>query len=255
LEDLELAELKRLAPKTETENFRGFSPDSTRSSSAYGFLQGTKDEVEAIAVNLQENKIKTTIYEGIQANEESFKSLSNQKISVLHLATHGFFFPEIKKKPELFDGLMTFGEQKFRYVPNPLLRSGLILAGGNRTWKGEKPISGMEDGILTAQEISEMNLTHTELVVLSACDTGLGDIKGGEGVFGLQRAFKLAGVKTILMSLWKVPDQETSELMQSFYRKWLGGLDKHEAFRSAQMEMRTKFPAEPNKWAGFVMVD
>ena len=146
------------------------------------------------------------------------------------------------------------GEQKFRYVPNPLRRSGLILAGGNRSWKGEEPIAGMADGILSAQDISEMNLQSTELVVLSACETGLGDIKGGEGVFGLQRAFKLAGVKTIIMSLWKVPDPETSELMQSFYKKWLNGLDKHEAFRLAQKELKSKQP-EPYFWAGFVMLD
>jgi CHAT domain-containing protein len=93
------------------------------------------------------------------------------------------------------------------------------------------------------------------LVVLSACETGLGDIQGGEGVFGLQRAFKLAGAKSILMSLWKVPDSETAEMMQSFYGKWLAGMDRREAFRFAQKELRNKYPKEPYKWAGFVMVD
>jgi CHAT domain-containing protein len=92
-------------------------------------------------------------------------------------------------------------------------------------------------------------------VVLSACQTGLGDINGGEGVFGLQRAFKLAGVKTIIMSLWKVPDTPTSELMQAFYKKWLGGMDKHQAFRESQYEMRNNPKYTPKDWAGFVMLD
>ena len=195
------------------------------------------------------------IYTGINGSEEVFKSLSNQNINVLHIATHGFFFPDEKEKPEELDRMVLMGEQKIRYIPNPLRRSGLILAGGNRTWNGEESIAGMEDGILTALEISEMNLQNAELVVLSACETGLGDIKGGEGVFGLQRAFKLAGVKTIIMSLWKVPDGSTSEMMQLFYSKWLGGMDKREAFRETQREMHKRYPQSPKDWAGFVMLD
>lgn len=99
-----------------------------------------------------------------------------------------------------------------------------------------------------------MNLPNTELV-MSACEIGLGDIKGSEGVFGLQRVFKLAGVRTIIMSLWKVPDGSTSEMMQLFYSKWLGGMDKREAFRETQLEMRNRYPKSPKDWAGFVMLD
>ena len=127
-------------------------------------------------------------------------------------------------------------------------------AGSNRTWQGDYPQQGLEDGILTAAEISEMNLFNTELVVLSACETGLGDINNSEGVFGLQRAFKLAGAKTIIMSLWKIPDKQTSMLMQAFYKNWLSGMNKNEAFKKAQLELRSQFP-EPYYWAGFVMVD
>ncbi len=160
----------------------------------------------------------------------------------------GFFFPAEREKPNDFERLQFSGEQKFRYVPNPLLRSGLILSGGNSTWKG-KTIPGSEDGILTTQEIYEMNLSNTDLVVLSACETGLGDINNSEGVFGLQRAFKLAGVNTIIMSLWKVPDQQTSMLMQSFYKHWLNGMNKHDAFRAAQKEVREIYPGA-YYWAG-----
>lgn len=256
LESQELTELQRSLPKNETNNSRGFKPDSTRSSIAFGFLQGTKDEVETISATLQTNRIKSTLYTGINGNEETFKALSNQNVNVLHIATHGFFNPIEKEKPQDLDRMMLMDEQRFRYSPNPLLRSGLILAGGNRTWKGQEPQAGMEDGILTAQEISEMDLHQTELVVLSACETGLGDVNGGEGVFGLQRAFKLAGVKTIIMSLWKVDDKATAEMMQLFYSKWLDGMDKREAFRLAQQELKKKKNySEPYYWAGFVMVD
>ncbi|MBK7343811.1 MAG: CHAT domain-containing protein [Saprospiraceae bacterium] len=112
-----------------------------------------------------------------------------------------------------------------------------------------------EDGILTAFEISQLNLTNTELVVLSACETGLGDIQGSEGVFGLQRAFKMAGVRYLIMSLWQVPDFQTQDLMTTFYAKWLEqGLPIPEAFRAAQLEMRDKYQS-PYFWAGFVLVE
>jgi len=251
----EITELQRSFPKNDLALGRGFTYDSSLRSTSFGFLPGTKDEVNSIATTLQTKKIKTYLYTGINGNEETFKALSNQNISVLHIATHGFFYPDEKEKPQDLDRMMLMGEQKYRYVPNPLRRSGLILAGGNHAWNGEEPVAGMEDGILTAQEISEMNLQNTELVVLSACETGLGDIKGGEGVFGLQRAFKMAGVKTIIMSLWKVPDGSTSEMMQLFYSKWLGGMDKQEAFRETQREMRNRYPKSPKDWAGFVMLD
>lgn len=256
LEPQEVAELQGSIPQSTEGNIsRGFFSDSTLSRGSINFLKGTKIEVDSISTELKSKNINTTLFTGIGANEETFKSLTNQNIDVLHIATHGFFFPDIKEKPEEMNRFMLTGEQRFRNTPNPLLRSGLFLAGGNHAWKGEEPICGLEDGILTAQEISEMYLPNTQLVVLSACETGLGDIQGGEGVFGLQRAFKLAGAKSILMSLWKVDDDATRELMQSFYKKWLGGMDKRDAFRTAQKELRNKYPKEPNKWAGFVMVD
>ena len=138
---------------------------------------------------------------------------------------------------------------------HPMLRSGFIMAGGNAAWQGKQTLEGREDGILTAYEISQMNLLNTELVVLSACETGLGDIQGNEGVYGLQRAFKIAGAKYLIMSLWQVPDKQTSLLMTTFYKKWL--TDKMtipDAFHSAQKELRDN-GLDPYNWAGFILVE
>jgi CHAT domain-containing protein len=240
---------------TESILSRGFSPDSSQRSITFNYLEGTKKEVENIAsIVKSNNEFELKYYTADKATEEAFKKLSNQNLNLIHIATHGFFFPPVHQENMRRHELQTLGEQRFRYVPNPLLRSGLLMAGANRTWKGDYPKDSLEDGVLTAQEISEMNLLNTKLVVLSACETGLGDINNSEGVFGLQRAFKLAGVKTLIMSLWKVPDKQTSMLMQAFYTNWLGGMSKHEAFKKAQLSVR-KTHSEPYYWAGFVMVD
>ena len=142
---------------------------------------------------------------------------------------------------------------RFTVQQNPMFRSGLVLAGGNAAWKGKPVPSGTEDGILTAYEIAQMDLSNTDLVVLSACETALGDIQGNEGVIGLQRAFKMAGVKQILMSLWKVPDAQTDELMLLFYTSLLDGNNANTALRNAQLVMKAKFP--PYYWAGFVTTE
>ena len=134
---------------------------------------------------------------------------------------------------------------------NSLLRSGLALAGVN-TWleKGEL-MEEAEDGLLTAEDVSGLDLLDTELVVLSACDTGLGEVHLGEGVFGLQRAFVLAGVKTLVMSLWEVPDEQTRELMEGFYRRVLAGEPRADALREAQLAMKAKY-SEPIYWGAFI---
>ncbi|MBC7587179.1 MAG: CHAT domain-containing protein, partial [Chitinophagaceae bacterium] len=110
-----------------------------------------------------------------------------------------------------------------------------------------------EDGIATAYEIAQLNLSNTQLVVLSACETALGDLQGTEGVFGLQRAFKIAGVKNLIVSLWQVPDKETAELMTIFYGKLLTGITVREAFYKTQKEMRSKYA--PYSWAAFVLIE
>ena len=128
-----------------------------------------------------------------------------------------------------------------------------LLAGGNYAWSGKAPIAGVEDGVVTAYEISQLNLSNTELVVLSACETALGDVIGSEGVFGLQRAFKMAGVKKLIVSLWQVPDKETAELMTAFYTYWIQGKTIEESFSQAQADMRKKY--SPFYWAAFVLVE
>jgi CHAT domain-containing protein len=196
------------------------------------------------------------MYQGYQATEESLKGgwasahLSSSP-KILHLATHGYFYPDPEEEKE---GLLSSEAPAFKISDHPMIRSGLIMAGGNHVWKGNPPIEGLEDGILTAYEVSQVNLSNTELVVLSACETGLGDIEGNEGVYGLQRAFKIAGAKNLIMSLWSVPDQQTQEMMAFFYDKWLSeGMELEEAFRKAQQEMRRRY-VDLYYWAAFVLI-
>ena len=184
------------------------------------------------------------------ATEEKFKAFDGKSPQVLHVATHGFFLDE-KSKNDLHNDP---GGIAFKAQANSMFRSGLVLAGGNETWNNETVSEGTEDGILTAYEIAQLDLSNTNLVVLSACNTALGDIQNNEGVIGLQRAFRMAGVKQLMMSLWRIPDKQTTELMTLFYRNWLGGQSTTEALRSAQLKIKEKF-SSPYYWAGFVLVE
>ena len=129
----------------------------------------------------------------------------------------------------------------------------MALSGANNAWKG-KSIKGVEDGILTSYEVSNMYLPNTKLAVLSACETGLGDIQGSEGVYGLQRAFKLAGVENLIMSLWKVDDAATSEFMQEFYKNLFTKQTISTAFYNAQTIMKNKYRNDPYRWAAWVLI-
>jgi CHAT domain-containing protein len=178
---------------------------------------------------------------------------------ILHIATHGFFLED--QKHDLSQGQLELGTlgamagsslgRLSHALENPLLRSGLALAGAN-TWLQNKPLPAeAEDGILTAEDVSGLDLLGTDLVVLSACDTGLGAVHIGEGVFGLRRSFVLAGAKTLVMSLWKVPDQQTQELMEDFYRRILMGEPRADALRAAQLAMKERYP-DPLYWGAFI---
>lgn len=220
----------------------------------WNYLQGTKVEAEHIAGIMQQANIGCKLFEGDLGSEESFKALSGGKTDIIHLATHGYFLEgEKADMNDFMKSLSPLARQKTDSVIDPLLRSGLILSGGNSAWLGKEVPEGIEDGVLTALEISTMNLSGTDMVVMSACETGLGDITS-DGVFGLQRAFKIAGVQTLVMSLWKVDDNATSLMMQTFYEHLLSGMSKREAFSLAQTAVRAKYP-DPYYWAGFIMLD
>ena len=215
------------------------------------YLEWTEKEANEIAATIEKREGKATILKGKEATEEAFKKIGADTPSprVLHLATHGYFFPAPENVEN--DTLLT----GFEASKNPLIRSGIILAGANDSWTGKASNNDQEDGILTAYEISQMDLSNTELVVLSACETGLGDIDLNEGVMGLQRAFKMAGVKYVLMSLWNVKDKKTYEFMTMFYEKWLGGQEIPEAYQTTQSAMCQKYaaPFNPKNWAGFIL--
>jgi CHAT domain-containing protein len=227
-------------------------PTLTRGSIAP--LPNTKAEVENIGKILQAKGFKTQTLLGDQALEEAVKAVKSPRI--LHIATHGFFEADVTKKDSLqADDFM--GIQRAKAAENPLLRSGLLLAGAENYLKTKKLSNDHENGILTAYEAMNLDLENTELVVLSACETGLGEIKNGEGVYGLQRALRIAGAQSVLMSLAKVPDATTKILMEAFYENWLTkGMNKHEALKQAQLTVR-KMPqyAAPVNWAAFVLVE
>ena len=219
----------------------------------WGNLNSTGVEVSAIEAITKELKIATISFIKKDASEENFKNVIAP--TVLHIATHGFASPQPKQILKE-DNIFTESQKNiFQKSIDPLTRSGLIMSGGNQMWQKGIPFLNHEDEILTAKEVSEMDLSGCVLATLSACETGLGDIKGSEGVFGLQRAFKIAGVQYTIVSLWKIPDAATSDFMQTFYKKWLR--DKNEinvAFRMTQLEMSNKYN-QPYKWAGFVLIE
>ena len=225
------------------------------------YLPGTKQEAESIHSLLNSNNITSTLYTASKANEESFKSLSGKHRNILHIGTHGFYWEDSTARKQAYFSqriqLQMLGDNQLQKPSiDPLTRCGLLFAGSNIALSGHSNDlpEGVQDGILTAKEISLMDLRDADLVVLSACETAKGDITS-EGIFGLQRAFKMAGVQTIIMSLWQVNDQATQMLMTEFYTNWISkNQSKREAFKNAQNTVRAKFE-EPEYWAGFILLD
>lgn len=211
---------------------------------SFPFLPNTLKEINEIKKEAEALQKKPVVFTGNNATEAAFRNLSGSNSpEVIHFATHGFTLPDTVQGSNA--GAI------FKASDNPLLRCGLVMTGGNIGWKG-KTMPGEDDGILTGLEISNVQLPNTQLAVLSACETGLGKIEGSEGVFGLQRAFKLAGVNYIIASLWQVPDKETAEFMETFYSHWLGGKTIRKAFLTTQQTMRKKYA--PYYWAAFTLV-
>lgn len=213
------------------------------------YLEGTQREADTImtvVAKLKGRCLTPKSYMGENGTETSFKALSGKRERVIHVATHGFFYNEADT---------TFS--RFGLGDNSLVRSGLFFAGADNKWLGDEIPKGIDDGFLTSLEISNLDLRGLDLVVLSACETGKGNVKG-DGVFGLQRGFKMASSNSILMSLWKVDDDATCVLMTEFYKHWMGGATKHNALEMARQTVRShkeKGWDNPKFWAAFILLD
>lgn len=206
-------------------------------------LPGSETEVKKINTLMSSKNWKTLMYIGDAATEDTVKNIKSP--NVLHISTHGFFYQ---------DNVEASNEISEKSVTNPLLMSGVVLYNGGELLSMNNINSiNREDGILTAYEAMNLSLDKTELVVLSACETGLGEVKVGEGVYGLQRSFTVAGAKSIIMSLSKVSDEVTLKLMENFYTNWLQSGNKRDAFIKAKKDLMKEYP-DPKYWGAFVMI-
>jgi CHAT domain-containing protein len=199
-------------------------------------LPGTQIEVEEISSLLEKQRWQAQVYTREHALKEAVMEVKGPR--VLHLATHGFFEPD-EQKSDQAGKAQSSAEDQPPSLEDPMLRSGLYFAGANRRLSRQATPADLDDGVLTAYEASQIDLQGTELVVLSACETGLGEVAAGEGVFGLRRALQVAGADSVLMSMWAVPDKETQELMALFYEKWLADEDKHVALTGRNIGARS----------------
>ena len=242
--------------------YRGLS-DSLFLRNSFEPLYDTKTEIYEIDKTLKKGNVVVSLYSDSCGTEESFKALSGKGINLIHLATHGMYIGASEAEAMKRDANLTFiqldGKRSNRIQEDwSLSRSFLVMSGGDMLPNHKEIPEGEEDGILTAQEISTIDLRGLDLVVLSACQTGLGDVISGEGVFGLQRGFKKAGANTILMSLDKVDDKATMIFMVEFYRSLMSGKTKLQSLKDAQKYLRSvengKYD-KPEYWASFIMLD
>ncbi len=211
-------------------------------------LPGTRLELETVSRVLKPSGYQIKQFMQAEANEKNLKAVKAPYI--LHIATHGYFLKDV----DTSEGSV-FGVNAENATHNPLLRSGLILAGAGRALAGtfSSDLSASDNGVLTAYEAMNLDLEGTALVVLSACETGLGDVKAGEGVYGLQRAFLVAGAEALIMSLWRVDDAATQQLMSTFYTNLIKSGNKQRAFKQAQLQLMSKYK-DPYYWGAFVMM-
>lgn len=209
-------------------------------------LPGTEKEVNQVQFMLKQKGWHTAEFVENSATEENIKEINSPKI--FHVATHGFYSPTVQLtlENELQSNEATLNQ-------NPLMRTGLLLKGAGDLMEKTNYNYNMENGILTAYEAMNLNLDKTDLVVLSACETGLGDLEAGEGVYGLQRAFLVAGAKVLIMSMFKVDDEATQKLMLIFYQKWLNSGNLRQSFIDAKKELRVDYQ-DPIYWGAFMMI-
>lgn len=220
----------------------------TNPSETFGFLSFTENEVQQIEqAAVQSGRVEAQRVEGFEPTEQWLRSLSGHSPDILHLSTHGFFLATDK---EVMDNKFLSRFPALRF--SPMMRSGLALVGANNAWEGVS-LPDDADGIVTASEVAAIDLSHTCLAVLSACQTGVG-FSNKEGVYGMYRGFKQAGVKSIMASLWNVNDKTTAILMAEFYRRWLAGTPMQDALCEAQKELRKNYPS-PFYWAPFFLLD
>ena len=244
--DLETTAMAEESKKYDLSNLLALRGEIARGDSVFHNLQGTKEEILKIEDLLKRNKWQVSSYMGKNGTEESFLNMHGKSPKLLHLATHGFYYTP--NRAENVDYLKGYTDA--------MSLSGLVLSGGNAAWLGKQLPKGVLGGILTANDIARLDLSNTDMVVLSACQTGQGKATS-EGLYGLQRAFKKAGVGTIVMSLWNVSDKITSEFMATFYERLAdthNAWNKRKAFEEAKEIIRKKHP-DPFHWAAFVMLD
>ena len=227
------------------------------------YLEGTKREADSITHYLEQKSVDARLFTDSIGTETSFKALGGKKTSIIHIGTHGFFNDRKKEYKEDKLQLLGMDDQSRVVEDDALTRSGLYFAGAdNVILNGQSAVpDSIDDGKLTAAEIAQLDLRGLDMVVLSACQTGLGEITG-DGVFGLQRGFKKAGAQTIVMSLWKVDDEATKDFMTIFFESietdaYRIPINKQQAFRIAQQYLRDNKEKydDPYCWAAFVMLD
>lgn len=209
-------------------------------------LPGTEKEIADLDALLKQKGWKTSEFSEGEASEENVKGVNNPK--VFHIATHGFYTPK-SNKPTTSD----LGEGENQLAENPLMKSGLLLTNAGEILSKTSFNYNIDNGVLTAYEAMNLNLDQTDMVVLSACETGLGEVSNGEGVYGLQRAFLVAGAKVLIMSMFKVDDAATQKLIINFYRKWTTTNNMRQSFIEAKKELRLEYP-DPIFWGAFMMI-
>lgn len=222
----------------------------------FDYLPASLHEVTGIAHRLRNAGFSVASWTGAQGTEERLKaSFMNgaKSTSILHLATHGYYLDPDASESGMQPNAFRYWHGLSAREPDPLMRSGLALAGANGAWLDLEHQPGEEDGICTAREIAQLDLSGVRLVVLSACETARGDLNGAEGVFGLQRAFRLAGADKMVVSLWKVPDAATASFMNRFYRECAKDQPVHQAFHKARSHMRKKRPF--HEWGAWVLLE